>query len=195
MERNFLTNTKMSSPDVVSWMENSASRCACEKTPIPQYIPLSLMLKLQQTLEELTEKEVISKVCKATDWVNSIHANSPGCRTNLLVSRTSNKISRIKATLNLNTTVSQRPVSECTQTRGVASLTQIHTCVDFLLQIKVIYIVVTLYFAFFTFIEMFFGKCRQKIPPHSDCGSSMQKVALKSSPCCKNDKIFSGSFW
>lgn len=35
-------------------------------------IPLSLMPKLQKTLEKLTEMEVISKVEKATDWVNSL---------------------------------------------------------------------------------------------------------------------------
>lgn len=38
----------------------------------PRKIPLSLMPKLQQTLEELTEMEVISKVEKATDRVNSL---------------------------------------------------------------------------------------------------------------------------
>ena len=38
----------------------------------PRKIPLSLMPKLKETLEKLTEMEVISKVDKATDWVNSL---------------------------------------------------------------------------------------------------------------------------
>ena len=38
----------------------------------PKKIPLSLMLKLQKTLEQMTEMGVISKVNKATDWVNSL---------------------------------------------------------------------------------------------------------------------------
>ena len=38
----------------------------------PGKIPQSLMPKLQKTLEEMTEMGVISKVKKATDWVNSL---------------------------------------------------------------------------------------------------------------------------
>ncbi|KAK2558607.1 hypothetical protein P5673_018788 [Acropora cervicornis] len=38
----------------------------------PRKIPLSLMPKLQNTLEQMTEMRVISKVNKATDWVNSL---------------------------------------------------------------------------------------------------------------------------
>ena len=33
---------------------------------------------------------------------------------------------------------------------------------------------------------------KSTLEPHC---SSMQKVARKSSPCCKNDEIFNGSFW
>ena len=38
----------------------------------PRKIPLSLMPKLQKTSEQMTEMRVISKVNKATDWVNSL---------------------------------------------------------------------------------------------------------------------------
>ena len=38
----------------------------------PRKIPLSLMPKFQKTLEQMTEMGVISKVNKATDWVNSL---------------------------------------------------------------------------------------------------------------------------
>ena len=38
----------------------------------PRKIPLSLMPKLKETLKKLTEMDVISKVDKATDWVNSL---------------------------------------------------------------------------------------------------------------------------
>ena len=49
-----------------------------------------------------------------------IHANSPGYRTNLLVSRTGNQISRIKVTLNLCTTVCKCPVSKCTLIKTIS---------------------------------------------------------------------------
>ena len=38
----------------------------------PRKVPLSLMPKLKETLEKMTEMDVISKVEKATDWVNSL---------------------------------------------------------------------------------------------------------------------------
>ena len=38
----------------------------------PRKVPLSLMPKLKETLEKMTEMDVISKVDKATDWVNSL---------------------------------------------------------------------------------------------------------------------------
>ena len=34
---------------------------------------------------------------------------------------------------------------------------------------------------------------KSTVEPHCSC--SMQKVARKSSPCCKNDEIFNASFW
>lgn len=38
----------------------------------PRKIPLNLITKLEQTLKEMTQMDVISKVNKATDWVNSL---------------------------------------------------------------------------------------------------------------------------
>ena len=38
----------------------------------PRKVPLSVMPKLKKTLEQLTQEGVISKVEKATDWVNSL---------------------------------------------------------------------------------------------------------------------------
>ena len=38
----------------------------------PRKVPLSLMPKLQETLEKLTKQGVVSKLDRATDWVNSL---------------------------------------------------------------------------------------------------------------------------
>ena len=38
----------------------------------PRKVPLSLMPKLQETLEKLTTQGVVSKLDLATDWVNSL---------------------------------------------------------------------------------------------------------------------------
>ena len=38
----------------------------------PRKVPLSLMPKLQETLEKLTTQGVVSKLDRATDWVNSL---------------------------------------------------------------------------------------------------------------------------
>ena len=38
----------------------------------PRKVPLSLMPKLQETLEKLTKQGVVSNLDRATDWVNSL---------------------------------------------------------------------------------------------------------------------------